>query len=71
VHTLNKFKNKVKAMTPEERQETLKDLQASLMLNYTKSRKGNVGHDNVRLIRRKIAMVKTFMNVKGYHYKGR
>jgi len=69
-HTLNNFKQKIKAMDKEEQIQTLTDLKATLMEARTKSQKGEAG-PNVWLVRREIAILKTVMNERGFHYNPR
>lgn len=69
-HTWNKFKNKVSEMTDKEKREFLKELHNQLMYAYTK----RFETDNTmkcRNLRKKIAYVKTMLNMKGYHYNPR
>jgi len=66
----NEFKNKVNAMTTEEKEELLQDLHKDYMEYRTRK-----FHDpdvaRIRFTRKKIAYLKTVLNVKGFHYHPR
>lgn len=66
-HTLNKFKDTIRNMTKEEKEQLLADLKLTLMTERSKCAKGGSSM-NIRLLRRQIAMVKTELNYKGFHY---
>jgi len=69
-HTWNEFKSKVKEMNTEEKKEFLKELQLEYMEAYTrKFQSPDVA--KMRTLRKKIAYMKTIMNMKGFHYKPR
>jgi len=69
-HTWNEFKSKVKEMNTEEKKEFLKELQLEHMEAYTrKFQSPDVA--KMRTLRKKIAYMKTIMNMKGFHYKPR
>lgn len=69
-HTLNNFKQKIKAMDREEQKQELLELRKTLMEAKTKAQKGEHG-PNVRLVKHQIAILKTVMNEKGFHYNPR
>ena len=57
-------------MDKEEQIQTLTDLKVTLMEARTKAQKGESG-PNVWLVRREIAILKTIMNERGFHYNPR
>jgi len=72
MHTWNIFKSKVKDMTREQKEETLKELHETLMYESTlASRGGNVKTKNLHLIRKQIAYLKTILHCEGFHYNPR
>ena len=69
-HTWSEFKNKVSEMNTEEKREFLHQLQLEKMEAYTRRfQDPNVAL--VRTLRKKIAYMKTILNMKGYHYHPR
>lgn len=69
-YTWNNFKRKLKEMTDEEKRTFLKDLQAEYMTERTLTKRG-LDHSNVRLLRKKIACIKTILHEPGFHYDPR
>lgn len=80
-HTFNKLKNDLKHMNTQEKQERLKELQEMLMAERGKEKsnaffgidggqKNNVPHQTW-VIRKQIAIIKTSIHVKGFHYNPR
>ena len=69
-HTLNNFKSSVREMDRDEQKKLLDDLRLTLMRERTIAEKGG-GSLNLGLIRRQIAIVKTIMGEKGFHYNPR
>jgi ribosomal protein L29 len=71
-HTWNTFKSKIKDMTKEQKEDFLKELHNTYIIEYTKAhRGGNVKTVNLRLIRKQIAYLKTILNYKGFSYNPR
>jgi len=69
-HTWNVFKDKVKDMDVKEKKEFLKELQLEHMEAYArKFQSPDVAR--IRMLRKKIAYMKTILNMKGYHYHPR
>lgn len=66
-HTFTTFKAKLKDMNTEEKKELLKKLHADLMYGYTKRFERNDSM-NCGNLKKKIAIVKTSLNMKGFNY---
>lgn len=78
-YTMNKLRNELKTMTTQEKKQRLEELQKTLMSEKGKeksnaffgiSTKANIPHQT-RTLRKQIAMIKTSLNIKGYHYHPR
>jgi ribosomal protein L29 len=71
-HTWNTFKSKIKDMTKEQKEDFLKELHNTYIIEYTKAhRGGNVKTVNLRLIRKQIAYLKTILHYEGFSYNPR
>jgi len=69
-HTWNVFKDKVKDMDVKEKKEFLKELQLEHMEAYArKFQSPDVAR--IRMLRKKIAYMKTILHMKGFHYRPR
>lgn len=69
-YTWNTLKRKVSNMTTEQKEEFLKELQATYMTERTKAQK-QLQEKDIRLLRRQIAFMKTVLHQPGYHYHPR
>jgi len=78
-YTLNKFRQELGEMDTKQKQERLKELQMILLQENGKEKsnaffgagqKVKMPHQTW-LLRKEIAMIKTALNVKGYHYHPR
>ena len=66
----NNFKTKIRNMNKEEQEKLLKELQADLM--YSKTRRfQEINSMRIKMLKRKIACLKTIMGVKGFGYNPR
>lgn len=69
-HTWNEFKSKVSEMNAEEKKDFLRELQLEHMEAYArKFQSPDVA--KIRMLRKKIAYMKTILHMKGYSYKPR
>ena len=66
-HTWSEFKNRVAGMDTSEKKEFLHQLQLEKMEAYAR-RFQNPNVAQVRTLRKKIAYMKTILNMKGYSY---
>ena len=69
-HTLNNFRTDVRNMTREEQIEKLNEIRVTLITETSKAKKGGE-HSDIRLLRKEIAIIRTIMKEKGFHYNSR
>jgi len=69
-HTWNNFKSSVASMSDVRKKEFLTELQAEYMTEKSRRAQQHT-NTNVKILRRKIAYMKTILHEPGYHYNPR